>query len=324
MGVLIFLGTLTVLVLDSIRGEKGQLKLMFVFIIFSCLALYITWPFLWTDPLSNFVLAFKNMSKFRWDGTVLFNGELIKATELSWNYIPVWFSITTPIIYLLLGVFGFLLLIIQFFRTPYAFLDNSIKRTNLLFLGYFLAPLISVIVFDSVLYDSWRQLFFIYPPFVLLSIYGLFNLLEKKKALIVAISLTTITFGLTASYMVRNFPLQGVYFSEIFSFTSPEYLRKNYEMDYWGVSYKQSLEYILKVDPSDSINLSVENHPGVASIAMLPAKERKRINIVSRDSASYFITNYRWHPLDYNEYADFKFHALTVEKNTVNEIFKIK
>jgi hypothetical protein len=326
MGILILLGALVILILDLIKKQEKQiqLRLIILFLISSCLTLYITWPFLWNDPLNNFAFAFNNMSKFRWDNFVLFNGEFIKATELGWTYIPTWFTITTPIIYLLFGAFGILLLIFQFLKTPYVFLYNSIKRTNLLFLGYFIAPILAVIVLHSVLYDGWRQIFFIYPSFILLIIYGLSHLIKKKKIFIATMSLLTITFGITASFMIRNFPLQGVYFSEILSFSPPEYLRRNFEMDYWGVSYKQSLEHIAKVDTSASIDISVENYPGIANLEMLPTMERKRFNIVPRDSATYFITNYRWHPQDYSEYTNFKFHSLTVEKNTVNEIFKLK
>ena len=327
MGVLILLGTPLILILDIIRGQKKQkqLRLIITFLICSSLTLYITWPFLWNDPLYNFALAFKNMANFRWDRTVLFNGELIKATELNWKYFPTWFSITTPVIYLLFGVIGFLLLTFQFFKTPYAFLNNSIKRTNLLFLGYLLAPVLAVIVFHSVLYDGWRQMFFIYPSFILLSIYGLSHLVKKNnQTLIVALTFLIIEFTLTASNMIRNFPLQGVYFNETLSFNSPEYLRKRFDMDYWGVSYKQCLEYLLKNDTAASINIHVANSAGVYNMDILPAPDRGRIKIVPMEEATYFITNYRWHPHDYDEFKNFKFYSITVENNTVNQIFKLK
>jgi len=122
--------------------------------------------------------------------------------------------------------------------------------------------------------------------------------------------------------MIRNYPLQGVYFNELFSFKSLEYLRKSYEMDYWGGVYRKSLEYILEVDVSPLINISVANNPVIFNIAILPDKDRESINIVPIDRASYFITNYRWHPQNYIEY--YKYHSLKVENNTVSEIFKLK
>jgi hypothetical protein len=327
MGVLILLSSFLVLVIDLIKTKekKTNIKLIAIFLISTCLTLYVTWPFLWGDPFKNFVFTFQNMARFRWDGTVLFNGEMIKATKLDWKYIPTWFSITTPVIYLLLGFTGGVLLILRFIKHPKEFIDNSIKRTNLIFLGYFLAPLIAVIVFQSVLYDGWRQMYFIYPPFILLCIYSVYYLINKSKR-ISTLTLVCIfgTFILTLTSMIRFYPLQGVYFNELFYASSPECLRKNFEMDYWGVSYKQSLEYILKVDSNPSIDVSVENFPGHINVDMLTYEERTRINIVPRDSATYFITNYRWHPQDYNEYKNFKFHSFSVGGNTVSQIFKFK
>ncbi len=327
MGILMLLGTLFILILDTVKSQEKQkqLKLILAFLITSCLTVYVTWPFLWNDPLNNFIYAFKNMANFRWNSSVLFNGDLIKATELSWNYIPTWFIITTPIFYLILGVCGFLLLLFKFLKTPYSFLENSIQRTNLIFLGLFVGPILAVILFHSVLYDGWRQMYFIYPSFILFCVYGLSHLFKThRKVFLASLGFLTITFMFISAYMIRNFPLQGVYFNESLAFYPPEYLRQRFEMDYWGVSYKQSLEYILKVDPSASINISVENAPGESNLEILPSSERKRFKIVPRENATYYITNFRYHPQDYSEYANFRFHSLQVEKNTVNEIFKLR
>jgi hypothetical protein len=98
----------------------------------------------------------------------------------------------------------------------------------------------------------------------------------------------------------------------------------NYELDYWGVSYKQSLDYILKVDSNDSINICVDNPSGIFNISILRPADRDRINLVPRYEATYFITNYRWHPQDYSEYEDFKFHSFIVKNNTISQTFKLR
>lgn len=327
MGIIMPALIILALIIDSIKDAHilPQLKFILIFILSSCLTLYITWPFLWSDPINNFVFAFENMSKFRWEYFVLFNGAFIKSTELSWTYIPTWFSITTPIIYLILGLFGSLLIIYQFIRTPFSFCYNSIKRQNLLFLIYFLAPVISVIVLHSVLYDGWRQLYFIYPSFVLLIIYGLSSLYKKNiNVFKTVLSLLIISFTITSVYMIRSFPVQTVYFNNFFSSSPAEYIRKNFELDYWGVSYKQSLEYLLTNDSASSINVHVSNAPGIYNIDILPPSDRVRIKIVPMEEATYFITNYRGHPEDYNKLGDYKFHSIKVGNNTVSQIFKLK
>jgi len=328
MGVMILPCVIFALVIDSIISDKKifHAKLIFILVLTSSLSLYITWPYLWIDPFNNFVLAFENMSRFRWEtNSVLVNGELIKATELSWWYIPTWFSITTPIIYLLLGLFASLLVLYKFIKNPLISFSNSIRRHNLIFLVYFIAPVFIVIVLHSVLYDGWRQLYFIYPSFVLLIIYGL-SFLAKNYNKVFNFTLLLLMISLISStnFMVKNYPLQHVYFNNFFSFTAPEYMRENYELDYWGVSYRKSFEYILKNDTSLLININVANPAGKKNLNILSSADINRINLVSFNEASYFITNYRWHPEEYDDLNEYKFHSFKVGNNTVSQIFKLK
>ena len=95
-------------------------------------------------------------------------------------------------------------------------------------------------------------------------------------------------------------------------------------MDYFGVSYRQSLEYILKHDKSDTINIAIENYPGYGNNMILPEKERNRFNYVELKDAKYFITNYRGHPQDYTEFAPYKWYSIKVLNNTINTIYKLR
>ena len=49
-----------------------------------------------------------------------------------------------------------------------------------------------------------------------------------------------------------------------------------------GVSHKQSLEHILNVDLSASIDFAVKSHPGIIDLQILLLKEKSRINILSK------------------------------------------
>ena len=329
MGVLLFSCILFFLVLDLVhdRPKKGRkfpgVKPLVIFITTTLITLYCTWPFLWKSPFSNFVFAFKNMSHFRWFGSVLFNGHVVKASQLDWSYVPVWFTITTPVLYLVIGFSGIILLVITFFRNPISFLSNTKKRNNLFFLICFVAPILAVIVLKPVMYDGWRQMYFIYSSFVLLAVYGLSHLFQTKLK-IVSLIVVFLSFGYVSYFMIVNNPFQQVYFNEFTHSKPPEFLRKNYDLDYWGVSYKQSLEYVLKNDSGTSINVAVFNPPGKYNLIILPVECRKRIRIVEISEAKYFITNYRRHPEDYIDLQCKKWHAFKVNNNTINEIFKLK
>jgi hypothetical protein len=330
MGVLLFCCVLFFLVVDFFLlketkiDNKMRTGFLLVFIVAAILTLYVSWPFLWKNPVANFIFAFKNMAQFRWPVGVLFLGEYIKATELPWYYIPVWFVVTTPLFYLFTGFGGILLVLKSFFDDPLALLKNTKARNNLFFLICFFIPIVAVIVLESTLYDGWRQMFFIYPSFVFLAIYGLhflFGTRWKNVTLIV----TYLFFCYISYFMIKNNPFQHLYFNEFISTLPAEYIRIHFEFDYWGVSYRQSLEYILKEDNSSSINVMVANPPGRDNVKILPFQSRTRINIVKEvKDAEYFVTNFRWHPNEYKEFEQKKWHAFKVGNNTYNEIFKLK
>lgn len=323
-GIILPLCILTFAVIDAISEKKylHHLKLISFFGLTTIIVLFASWPYLWTDPINNFIHAFANMSHFRWGGEILFNGKIIKGTAVGWNYIPIWFSITTPLFYLFTGLAGIVLLIIKFIKKPLILLLNTKERNNIFFIICFLSPIFIAIALNSVLYDGWRHLYFIYPSFVLLAIYGLnFFIRKKKNMLLIASSILTFIF--ITGFMVKHYPIQHVYYNCILRFTPPEYIRNNFEMDYWGVSYRQSLEYILENDDSPIINVNISNFADYMIIKILSPKDRNRVNFVPFEKATYFITNYRWHPQDYEELKNLEYHSFKIANNTVNKIFKL-
>ncbi|HKU36563.1 MAG TPA: hypothetical protein VJR89_00410 [Polyangiales bacterium] len=60
-----------------------------------------TWPWAQLKPFENPFEAMRVASRFGWGGEVLFEGRMIKATELPLSYLPVWFRLTLPETYLL-------------------------------------------------------------------------------------------------------------------------------------------------------------------------------------------------------------------------------
>jgi len=329
MGVIVPATIILCLLLDIFFKKdsiKKNLLLITLFTSISLLVLYASWPFLWKDPVTNFIFAFKNMSKFRWEYSVLFGGQHILAQEVGWRYFPVWFAITTPIVYMLTYLTGVIILIINFFKKPIAFFKDNDKRINILFAVCAFSPIMAVIILKSVLYDGWRQLYFVYPPMVFIGIYGLNFLLKRKNKILgySFISIISLSMILTASFMIINFPFNNVYFNPFLSKKEPEFIRKSFEMDYWGTSYKQALEYILTTDSSSRISVCVANPPGRDNLRMLKDEDRKRLKFTSFNNAKYFITNFRGHPEDYEELQGYEYHSFKVSNNTINKIFKLK
>jgi len=97
-------------------------------------------------------------------------------------------------------------------------------------------------------------------------------------------------------------------------------------MDYWGVSYKQALEYVLNIDKRDTLYIRAQNYPCEGNAFLLPKNDRKRIIFVHKDSTSadYFITNYRFHPGAFEKEKFTEIKSFTVLDNKIISIFKVK
>jgi len=330
MGILFFAFVLFFLVWDIFvfrKENKSVFKHLLLIAIFSITTVVFTiatWPLLWEKPLDNFLYAIDNLSKYPFPGTILFNGAMLTGQELSWNYIPVWFVINTPIVYLLLGGLGILIFCKNSLKKLIKVDLAGIDKNNLLFIFSFFAPVLVVIVLHSVLYDSWRHLFYIYPAFILLAIYFISMVIKTKHKSFV-FAFTLISISATSFFMISNFPFYHVYFNPTMSFHESEYLRKNYDLDYWGVSYNKALEYILENDKKDTILIAGPNPPASQNVYMLPDKDQKRFVFVGyNEHPDYYITNYRGHPEDYdpNELEEVK--SFSVLNNKINTVFKFK
>ena len=89
--------------------------------------------------------------------------------------------------------------------------------------------------------------------------------------------------------MIKDHPHQNVYFNFIFG----KNIEKKFELDYWGLSNKQALEFILKNDSKPIIKIgaagpiSLEN-----SKQILSPLDKNRITISENIKSDYIIDNY--------------------------------
>jgi hypothetical protein len=96
-----------------------------------------------------------------------------------------------------------------------------------------------------------------------------------------------------------------------------------FEMDYWGVSYRKALEYILKKDPNEEIKVWVWNKPGINNSWILPPGERRRLLYVKEnEGAQYFLSNYRYHEEDY-PFSN-KFYSVEIDGVKIMVVYKLK
>ena len=305
------------------KKAKHHLVLLSYFFVACLLTIYLACPFLYVHPLKKFISIFNSMSQFRWHGMLLFRGKMIAGAAIPWYYVENWFGITTPIGYLLFGIMGLILFLISFLQSPISFLKNYKNRNFIFYALLLLVPLLMVIILKSVLYDGWRHLFFIYPSFILLLLFGL-NKIRQLKWIAIPCLLFSIFF--TTKFMITNFPFENVYFNSLENIETKEFLRHHYELDYWGMAYKYGIQAVLQKDKSTTIKvMALPNDPFENNMAVLSTSDKHRLQLVETiDSASYFITNYRFHPDDFSFTTNQLFYKITVLNSTILAVYKLK
>ncbi|MGV3585505.1 MAG: ArnT family glycosyltransferase [Adhaeribacter sp.] len=318
-----------VLVLVAIIRYKSSLRayvLYFgVYLLLLAPIMVALWPYLWEDPIDRFILVFRNMQRFRWHETVFYMGHSVPATKLPWHYIPVWLIITTPLVYSILFFIGLGFILRRFFSSAIVTTQSVFQYDLACFLLLFL-PIAAVIFLNSVVYDGWRHLYFIYFAFLLISLVGLENLwkltakltLYQQYGRIFLIMLVSISLIHSLWFMVRNHPHQNVYFS----FLKGNTVEQNFERDYWGLSYRQGLAFILQQDSSAVIKYNCANPPGLLNTFMFPEQDRQRFKLVPLSEATYFLTEYRWHPGSYS-YPN-EIYTIRVDGFKILSVFKLK
>ena len=124
--------------------------------------------------------------------------------------------------------------------------------------------------------------------------------------------------------MTKYHPFQQVYFNELVSHDK-EYLRKNYELDYWGPSFKQSLDYLLAKYPGRDLKITCNPaviDPLLNNIQVHDSADQKRIHTLPQDKADFFIANFRFHPDDYP--SNNIEHDITVLNSTIIRIYRLR
>lgn len=336
MASIIPLATICVIGIQILKRDqlsKEYLKLLPIFLIILCIFIYLSWPWLWADPVTNFLQAFKNMSRFRWSGFMFFMGDIINGANVPWTYIPVWLSVTTPPIYLVFFVIGCALTIKTVLHRRLSLWSNSSELQDVVTLGFFFAPLIAVIALNSILYNGWRHLYFIYPAFILVSTHGLYSLLiwAKSRCILkrVILILVAISIAWTGVWMIRNHPYQYLYFNVL-----AKNWVKNFDLDYWGVAYKRPLQKILEKHPDQTVivfNYMSGQHawgywqiPYWENTFLLSKSDQKRIDGTRSEQCSDFvITSLAGNAHQYSQRKDFSlFDEIKVDGKVIYATYK--
>lgn len=221
------------------RGKAAFVPLA-IYAITGMAATYLTWPYLWPNPLGHLIESIRVMSEYPWGGQVLFNGSMYASTQIPRSYLPVLLGIqmTEPV---------WFLFIIGLMIAVYESIRRNVESRVLLILAalWFILPLLGFVITRSPLYDNFRQVFFILPPVFLLAGLALQKLRQPvvQAAVIGLLALPGILSG------IQLHPYEYIYYNSFIGGVHGAFRR--FELDYWGTSYREAADYLNQVAPAN-------------------------------------------------------------------------
>jgi hypothetical protein len=290
-------------ILSNNKNLKSLPNIIF-FIFFYILFLILFWPVLWNNPIEKFFLAFQFFSYHYLQIQLLFNGNYVYSKLLPYDYIFTWILISTPILYLILFVIGYILIFKRFFIRFINIKDNKLYydlwRGNNEKKDFFILFNVTSIIFylvtsEIVFYNGWRHVYFINIFIVYFAVYAFYQIdINLKLRSIRKFQFITVTLCLVfiVYKMIIYHPYQNIYFNNFFSKNAHE----KFEVDYWGLSGKKFLEYIINLEKNNKlIKIGTASYlPLERSTKLLNEKDRKKISIIGQNfqDADYLFTNF--------------------------------
>ena len=218
------------------------------------LVMLLFWPFGWKTHwgvpffgVPNFAapfVALKEFSKYAWQGTVFFEGQLLKPSELPAHYLLTLFANSLPEFILAGWILGIVALFPVLYRGR-TFLNRTTLSATIIFVAG-MAPIASIILSHALLYDNFRHVLFTLPPLVILSaagvwaFAGLFKNETIRLVLVIAYSLGILT---TVADMRALHPYEYIYCNRLVA-GGLERANQQFEMEYWGTSFREAALWI--------------------------------------------------------------------------------
>ena len=269
VAVVVFMRLCDVAAAGGWRERRRAIASCALFVFASIATYYATMPYLWADPLQRFGEVVTVMLAHPTDKPQLFQGETVLGSELPPTYVPIWFSISTPPLALVLGAIGFAAVVWRGATGLASALRNTPLRFEMLVAACFVLPVLAAVVLRPTLYNDWRHFYFLWAPVVLLAASGLRMLSEgvyracrrflppRLPAVTIVAGLATLGLAAIAVEMARLHPHQHLYFNVLA--TGPGAaapLRERYFMaDVFGRArgFAHILEELAEREESDTI-----------------------------------------------------------------------
>lgn len=241
---------------DALPTSSSFLLRLTAGFVLAWLVMIAAWPWALQDAFTRPFEAARIAAHYPWWNEVLFNGQRLFSFELPWTYLPAWFAITTPEIYLVAlvcaGVCSYRLLQKRSYDLRKALAVALIAAS-------IVVPLLGVFVTRPIIYDAHRHFLFFYPALAALAGLACARVLvdasvPKLVRGAVAVTLSALA-ALCAFDMHALHPYEYVYFNRAFGGLPAANGR--FETDYWSAAHREAFLWIFDNVQSDGTTVAV-------------------------------------------------------------------
>jgi len=287
------------------------------------------WPWAQLDPIINPLRAMRNAARFSFTGTTLFFGQYVPARPAPLEYLPTWFALQLPETYvaaLAAGVIGYVvrrrlasneelsaarqrrfvtIRTIRMREIPQRLIFGMMNRLahspeSMLAAGFLafvvLLPILMAMVLRSTLYDGVRHFLFVIPPLAVLAAAGIESGLRPPVPSVVRV---VIACGLLSAAavtvwdMVALHPYQSVYFNRLLA-GGLAGAAGRFETDYWGNSYREAVEWVVKNVPGEGIRIANCSYPLQSSYYLRGSSGARFVPVPMDAKPDLLLATTRW------------------------------
>lgn len=208
------------------------------------LAILAAWPYYRHAPAARFVETLRTFGNHEYNEYVFYLGRHFRAHEVPWHFPFVMLGVNTPLVTVFLFLAGLVLAVAAWRRR-----SPDADGLRLLVLWFFV-PILVQILSGAIKLDGVRHYLLVLPAMALLAGWAACDIgrrlgaawggrprLARGWALLVGVALLDVL-----RTDVSLHPYQVVFFNALAG--GPAKARERFELDYWGVSFKQAAEWM--------------------------------------------------------------------------------
>ena len=258
------------------------------------LVTYVTWPYLWPDPIRRLTDSFLAIREFGLH-QVLFRGQVVPASALPWEFFPTLAALQLTEPALVLAAAGVGVLLRRLIRTKTGLLDAAILS---IWVG---GPIYWLISRDVPIYNNTRHLFFALPPLLVLAGIGIQAVFEPLRARWARVALAALVLFPGMLAIVLLHPYEYTYFNSLAGGTSGAY--GVYDQEYYCVSLKEATGVVNQVaGQADHFMVfgQIQNAVPYARTDLILESQYSPLDKADIVAACQFGLSSRWDPADFS------------------------